>query len=583
MKISKILLTGATACCTLSATAQYNPTLDVEGKYKPEFIPQEKVNTFPERMRFGTLKSRLEFDTHGVTTDFTPRAVPIEATGWNDTKTPYPWRGYVDLEMGSWLNARLNAGYRFLNTEETLGGVYLRHNSTSLWKPNINDYTADTRRYLYDETIGAYIRHSFSGTGILDAHLRYNLACFNYYGFSPEINILDMPDAPEQTLNDFSYHLNWTSQLSGKFNYYAGLDGHYMAFRRFYTPLVAESYQGMRETTISPRAGVSYELSNTSVIGLHAMGDAVIYGSQKQGAQSVKPGTYGRLSLTPYYKLDSEHAYLSAGPKIDLIFSNGPTFRIAPEVRLSVFNSKISAEIEATGGTRLNTLEFQREQSLYCAPNIPDLRPLYTPVEAAIKFGCGPFAGFRAQIEGRFRMVNDQLTDGWYTPYLNHNPPVVPQSVPNYYDGKRLDTYGFSVGLTLAYRYGRYIDITANAAYQPQERKKSFFNGWDLPEATAHIAVSSNPWRSLKLGVDWDLRANRKPLLYTAPAPDADPELSNTRMDNWSNLSFRASYDILPNLTMQLDVDNILNRRQEMLSGLPMPGITAMGGLIWQF
>ena len=87
MKATKILTIPA-LLSALTASAQYNPTVEVEGTYKPEVILQDRVNTFPERLRLGNTDSRLDYDMDGVVTDFAPLGVPMPATGWNDTRAP---------------------------------------------------------------------------------------------------------------------------------------------------------------------------------------------------------------------------------------------------------------------------------------------------------------------------------------------------------------------------------------------------------------------------------------------------------------------------------------------------------------
>lgn len=582
-------LLGILALIPAAASAQYNQTIDVDGTYKPQYIPRERVNVFPERLRFGTLDSNMSFDTRGVVTNFTPFGVPMEATGWESTRPAYPYDGYVELNLGSWLDARVNAGYRFVNNGNTLAGAYLRHNSTSLWKPKVNDYTEDTKRWLYDETIGLYARHIFNGKGMLDADLRYNVTCFNYYGFSPDINRLDIPEAPSQTLNDFNFHVNWKSDTERRLQYHGGIDVRYMGFRRYYDALAANTdMQGRRQTLITPTLGVSYLMGGKSTVGLDLQGDAVIYCKQRTGALSTSPDNYGRLSLTPYYQYNGEGFDFKAGPRIDLMFENGPTLRLAPEVMFGYHTKGIALELSATGGTQLNTLAYQRELSLYCNPSQMSDSPIYTPLDANLKFRFGPFAGFTAGIGGGFRRSMHQPAGGWYTAFLNHNPASLHQQYGYLYDGTDYNCYGFTVGIDLGYKYGRWIEIAAAVNYQPQEEKKSYFNGLDLPEVTGRISVRSNPWSSLKLGVNWDLRANRRPLIYryvNEPASSAEPtpELINTRIGNWSNLSFDASYDIRDNFTVEFNVDNLLNRRQDLLQNLPSPGITVHAGIVWQF
>ena len=98
-----------------------------------------------------------------------------------------------------------------------------------------------------------------------------------------------------------------------------------------------------------------------------------------------------------------------------------------------------------------------------------------------------------------------------------------------------------------------------------------------MPEVTAHIGVRGNPWSTLQLGVDWDLRACRK-------VPFDGSVLTRQRIGNLSMLGFSATYDILKNLRAEVYVDNLLNRlHQEWLPGVPVPGIAARLGLTFQF
>lgn len=583
----KYVAAGVLMCAPV-AYAQYNPTIDVEGKYKPEIILQDRVNTFPERVRMGALESRLEFDLDGVVTDFTPIGVPMPATGWNAYRGEYPYRGYVGAAIGSWLDFRFNAGYRFVANRNTLAGVYLRHNSTSLWKPDFGKDVKEYRRRMADQEIGFYVRHLNPGSGMLDADLKYRVAYFNYYSFNPGTYHNDRK-SPTQTLNNVDFHLQWQSKGENRFQYYTGADVHYNGFRSYYTELAWQTLKGNRETLIAPRLGVQYGFGNASAFGLDLGGDIVLYSGGKNDPKATGPDNYGRLSLTPYYKNQGDNVYLYAGPRIDMIFNNGPFFRIAPDFCLGWHTRGISMELTAGGGTELNTLYSNIEQSLYCFPSIYDAEPVYVPFEAGLKFAFGPFAGFRAEISGKFRRALGQHIDGgWYQPFLGaYGPMTDPGSadVP-VFRGTTINMYGVQMGLQLSYEYGRYFGIEAGATYQPQDGKHGFFNGWDLPEATGHIAVRSNPWSTLNIGVDWNMRACRHPLLAysTSLYDEKDYELKSIHLKNWSSVDFSASYDILKNLTVEFEVRNLTNRlHQEWLPGLPTPGITVHGGLMFQF
>lgn len=588
MNLKKYMAAGLLLCAA-AAYAQYNPTIDVEGTYKPEVILQDRINSFPERVRLGTLESRLEYDLEGVVTNFAPTGVPMPATGWNAVRGDYPYRGYVGAAIGSWLDFRFNAGYRFVATDNTLAGVYLRHNSTSLWKPDFGKNIKEFRRKMADQELGLYIRHIEPGTGMLDADLRYRLAYFNYYGYHYE-GTGGQTSAPTQTLNDLKFHALWQSRGERSFQYHAGINVKYNGFRSYYTRLAADNLKGNRETIVTPRLGALFGFGSDSSIGLDLAADIVAYAGAKDDLRATGPDNYTRLSLNPYYKKEGESVYLYAGPRIDLMFNNGPFLRIAPDFRLGWHVRGIAMELTAGGGTELNTVASNVSESLYCVPVIYDAEPVYVPLEAGLKFTFGPFAGFKADITGKFRRSLGQHMDGgWYSPFLRGYGPFTEPGSPwrAAYEGSVLNMYGVQMSLNLSYEYGRYFGIEAGATYQPQDGKKGYFNGWDLPEATGHIAVRSNPWSSLKLGVNWNMRACRKPLMayvMTNANGEAESKVENLHLKNWSSVDFNVSYDILKNLTVEFEVQNLTNRlHQEWLPGLPTPGITVHGGVVFQF
>lgn len=579
---------AAVALCT-DAMAQYNPTIDVEGTYKPEVIIQERVNFFPDRMRFGAMTSALEYDRDGVVTDFTPFGVPMPATGWQTDPDYAPRRGCVGLKMGSWLDTRLHGCYQFVRTPDTRAGVYLNYNSTSLWKPEVSPETADTRRRRQQGTIGLFLRHNVAGKGSLDADVRYNVAWFNYYGYNPMPRVGDpVPgnyyDAPTQTVNDAAVRVMWTSTLQKPLRYYAGADIRYVGMRRAYAPEREYVVKGAREVTASPRLGIGWHFRGHSSLGIDFLADFVTYTGQRGawtgGSAIDRPESYGRVSLTPYYGYAGDRFELRAGPRIDIMINAGSTFNIAPDFRLNWHTRGFAATVEASGGTVLNTLANGRDVSLYTSPLVLSGRPVYSPFDGKVKLGFGPFAGFRGELWFGYRFANHQRTGGLYPAMLNGSLPYA-DFLQGMADG--YNSHGYSAGIRLAYNYGRYFSLSAGATYQPQKGKNSYWNGWDLPKATVDASLGINPWKPLHLRLDYNLRACRSTAYMTQLQADGPWSVRNVRLDNISDLGFHAAYDILPGLSVSLDLENLLNRHDELLPDLPMPGLTILGGVCYRF
>lgn len=602
--ISYLLL----ALASLPAFAQYDQDIAVEGKYVPEYINHDRIGIFPKPIKFSLEKSTLEYSLGGTNADFTPLAVPIQATGWKSTRDFSTHRGYLEIGTGSWLGTTLSAGYRFIDTRSSSLGVRIQHNSTSLWKPAICEML-DTRRERYDEVIGFYGSHTFGDAGRLDAAVDYHFGYFNYYGFNPLGTPLGdkYPSAPTQTLNDVSARVTWQSPaVADNISWNAGAGVRYFGFRRYYFyagPQVDNaSMTGIRETDTYINGGLKFPTSAKSSLGLNLDAHLLTYGKPEwrnvTDTYQVSPlptlDNCGIISLTPYYKFTRSRLNILLGARIDLSFNAGPEndrfglFHIAPNVKLDYDAGPLKLFLYALGGSSAHTEVGGYENNYYTGTAITNTTPVYTPLDAQLGLTFGPFAGFHAGFDIAFRITRGQYLGGMYQLYINSldgtnlgfdlNLPDVIDNRPVYYSlgGGRYNLTGFSFGLNAGYDAGRFFKISAAARYQHQNGNTGYFNGYDRPELIASLSAETNPWKSLKFKLGYDLRALRKlPVrgYYSDTTPLNGDFLVNYRIPNLSQLNFGASYAFSSNINVWLQADNLLNRRSYYMAGLPEPGI----------
>ena len=84
-RLKYLILTAAAsllALCTIPASAQYDQQINVEGEYVPEYINHDRIGLFPRPLKLSAEESSLDYSTQGVAANFTPQALPIEATVW---------------------------------------------------------------------------------------------------------------------------------------------------------------------------------------------------------------------------------------------------------------------------------------------------------------------------------------------------------------------------------------------------------------------------------------------------------------------------------------------------------------------
>ncbi len=610
--MKKYIFSALAVAAALPVAAQYNQSISVDGKYVPEVFRLDRINSFPKQVKFTLDNTPLSYDGKSVPAGFAPRLLPLPATGWRDSRDFSDSRGYLELGAGSWLNSTLSAGYRFIDSKSTTFGVRLQHNSTSLWKPEVSFWT-NNKMYRYDESLGIYASHDFEEKGRLQGAIDWHIGNFNYYGFCPvwdDFTNIPMPDAPTQTLNDISARFTWQSpDKLDAVTWYAGAGVRYFGYRSMYSVLHMPTEElklsrasGGRETDINIVGNVNFPTSSKSAIGIDVNADVLIYPHPELdgGYCPRQPDNYGMVTLTPYYSFSRNRLLVRVGADIDLAFNAGEEgdrysfLHIAPDIKLDYLAGPVSFYLHALGGSRLNTLAANYERDYYQTPYIGNSRPVYTPLDGSLGVTFGPFSGFSAGADFAFRISRGEYLGGWYQQRINYykySAFGLPDFIfsenekrfltYNYNQDKTCNLHGFSIGARVSYDLGRIIKIEAKGNYQPQNGTKGYFNGYDRPRWTANISAETNPWSTLKFKLAYDYRGVRN--IYTMAnyngglISDADV-LIGKRLPDITYLNFGASYGITSNFNVWVQADNILNRHDELLPGLPQQGVRIAAG-----
>lgn len=540
-------------------------SLTVEGRYKPDIISADRLSLLPAGISLQAPESAMTFDRSGVVASFAPDGLNMPATGWKSKKKYDTTRGYLDLWLGSWLNSSLSAGYSVMAKENIKLNVYLQHNSTSLWRAWEADedngvaYSAD-RRYRYDETVGANFSQCIRKAGMLDAQVRYHLGYFNYYGTNNTYVNDRKIQAPSQTLNDVYVKAGWIGTTIGKFGYSADVDVRHFAYRVLYIPeLGLESEfasmftptgrfareKGARETVINAKGEVSYSLLPSSELDL---------GVRYSGVINSVGNDVNRVEILPGYNKSGDSYKLHAGLNLAVVDNGLVTrVRVAPDVRFSVRKGITAVSAETGGGTKLRTLAWAHTMDYYSNPMWGCEQAAYSPIDAKLGIQMNPGGRWTAGIRGEWCATLDETLGGEYMLFM-----VCPYIAPMTYG--RL--HGFSLSVNGGYEFSKYIALNASGSWQPQKENRGVLNGFDRPEFTIEASASSNPMENLNVHLDYQLRAKR----YLVEG-------------NISRLNFGADYRINDRIGVGIQLDNLLNRHEEILPCQPTEGITVMGGV----
>lgn len=553
-----------------TAVAQHlKGSVTVEGEYMPDVIHPDRINMLPPVVRYQPERSAMPYALDGVGADFRPSDIPIPSTGWRAERTPYDSRGYLDLSLGSWLNSNVSAGVTPLCDDVQRLGVWLQHNSTSLWRPY---YGIDARRYSYQESLGVDYSRRIGDAGTLTAAVQYRLGLFNYYAYIPS----GSEGMPSQRLNDAAFRLGWNSDrlVARGSRYNAAVRGRYFGYR-----------DGQREFDLGLEGGYAFVWGDNATVGIDGVAD-ILFNSASADYNALN--NYGLVSLTPYYEMKREQMRLRLGVDVGIAANaDGASpdthygvFHFAPDVRFDIRGRSVGFYAHATGGNQAHTLALSEQYDSYCAPYLLSTQPIYTPIDGRLGLEFGPFSGFSAGLEGRFKYTMHLPTEGWYGALLN-NELLEPT------DMRGIDLAGVSVGLTLRYSLGDVFNIAASGSYQPQSEKHGYFNGLDRPKWVVDAEMSCRPVSKLQLSVAYRLRAGRNITRCVKQHESGNVIINGgsgyvnelTPLPSISSLEASAAWHFTDKFALSVRGANLLNRHEVLLPSLNSEGVTVYGGV----
>ena len=582
---------------TAPSFAQLNENVAVEGRYEPIVIETERINIYPSAVKFELPTVNLSEEMKGIVTDFQPTLLTMGFTGWRTNRTPSKQKGYLDMNLGSWLNSNLSAGYRALADSVNTLDLALQFKSTSLSKRGRlpEGIEAMSKRYLYDGTFSLGWKHNLRGSRYLSADLDYRLARFDYYGSTlPANSPFIEHGAPAQTLNSLSFNLGINRTPNLPRGWHAGAGLRYFGYNSLFPMnyLTSPHISGGRETQLEIDGGYIIPLKGGSRLALNGNLDVVFYTGKENLPQPFhKLPSYAMLTLRPAYLYSRPGFDFRLGAVVDMTFNaEGETldskyslFHFAPDVRMHVTRDKFGFRLGVTGGSELMTLSRKEQWDYYQMPYLVTTQPSYTPLDAEAGFSFGPFAGFTADISAGYDVTLHTPVGGWYQVMLGGYAygvdALTAQGTPLFdFSRKGLDLHGAKVKLMLAYTGNDIFDASFQLTYTPQNNKKGVFNGYDRSRWVMDVSAGIRPVKKLKIALGYSYRGVRTIYTYLTPAAGGDDTLCGLRLPDLTDLKASLTYSITDNLHIYCRAANLLNRKVDYLPGLTTQGITFCGG-----
>lgn len=567
---------------TLSVMAQQSldESIAVDGRYAAEVIRMERLASFPAEYPMEVQRLQLSYDLEPLSARFYPYSFPLPMPAFDNVS----YRGYLDAAMGSWLDSRLKAGGWILPPKSSSPwslGAWIDHNSTSLWRPKLEDGSKGNKRYDYDEAIGLQGGYRLKNGQTISARLDYGVRYFDY--FMAE-------NRPTQTINKVKGQVDWSSSAGSALLHDLGLEVSHFAYRSMTLPGFTElPWKPSRQTNLHLSGFIAGSVSGHVRGGLDAI--------RKAGGMSLKAdlygvfgnydGDYGLFSFTPTY-LTSWHGWnLDAGVRIDFGAKAGTSaesfsaIHLAPAVNLWYPSAHFTFYAKAMGGSEIQTLERRAMLSKWLSPCEFSHVPVFAPIDAAVGFNAGPaetgIRGLEGGLQFRWKAVSHLPMYGWYPLAMAVGGDEAAELLV--YNQGTTSLHGFEISGRLGWSLRDIVKLDLSLAYTPQHNTRGFFNGIDRARWVGNGALTLHPVSPLSIKVSTDWRGVRYVYSYT----DINGDMEGYRLSDWFALNLEADWQLTSNLTLGLGFYNLTGRSNEELPAVPTEGFTATGRLSWLF
>ena len=584
----------AAALATLPAWAQDN--LQKEITLPKDFVPvvkkPVKKSSLPRVLK--PVKSN-----EGAEISFTDWAEPTAVSVGIPTMLPYGYRtahrfsnqrGYFDAGAGTQLNFVGSAGYRIVDAPTLKVDAWAQHNSTWNGK-NTSPALEKVKQQFCDNALGVDVAKAFD-KGTLNVAGKVHFDKFNYYA-QPTIDGVDQSRLWwHDKQNFFEAYVKgaWTGSVDVSryhdISYKVGVNYNYAGYKNGSAPLnffVYDDFDGAKEHHLQAMLGAKYAIEASSSVGADFKFDLLSRTHKElvdfDIAEKVKQNS-SMFTISPFYTYNGQNLMARLGVNVNLSFSDGTKFRLAPNVQLTYeFTPGVAFFANAEGGKQLNTLSRLAAINRYLDPN-GRYGNTFVPLDAEAGLKVGPFTGLTVKLFGGYGITKDALM---YTPSML----IATGQLLN------LDCKGLKAGAAVNYQYRQVAELDARFTFAPQsddfETGKSYSGymlGLDHAKMVANADLKVRPIKALTVGVGMEYRNGRRYLSPTAKSViDGAPEYEYlfVDMNDVLNLHAGASYRFDKYLTIWVKAANLLNKQWDVLAGMGAQKLNVKGGIGFVF
>lgn len=558
MKRHTIIFAAVLATAAVSAQ-DLSKNITIERDYTPTLRAATRLENFPQLMQPSIADSRLQFSDMTTATAVPGMIAVLPAASSGPAIAISPYRGYASLGYFPAFNLGASAGYSIIAKPTTRLNAWLQYDGNS-YKTTFPEFDDKLTLKRHTFTVGVDFTNVFSGAGRLDVNTFYTLNSYNRPWTGSDKNT---------SFGQFDFKAVWSARKA-QIGYYVGADFGISSFGKVdavfaVNPLVDK----LSETDFGFKGGVAYFLGSSSSLAINASADFSRFSHfnalmPDAGPSEIQPvagnaRTIGVITLAPAYRLRDDNLKVRIGLKSQFNSNSGKTFHLAPDVRLD-YNVNETARLYAsfTGGQHINTLSSLFNVTPYLSPSLAYLNSS-VPVDAEIGVMFGPLKGFSVGLHGGYAVAND-----WLMPTFDGGTYIFEST----------DLRAVKGGIDLRWQYRDLLTLTADAEFAPGSYKHASYLNRDRAKAVVNAGVTVNPVKNLTVDAGWHLRSGRSAYLSDG---------SRYGLGTSSELSIGGRYTFTPQLSVFLEVENLLDSRPELLPGLQAQGIKGLAGVSFKF
>lgn len=518
---------------TLIKTQEFN----VYQVYVPEVQKKNKDRIIPDVPKFDTINPVYQYEVPEQKLTYTYQAVPIRPLALGLENQQPNFENYVKAGFGNYSSFLLDAGISALQTEKFQSVIHAKHLSQKGGITNRQSSLTELSGVGYYQLDG----HDLEGG------VQFLRRGTSYYGLNQPVNPYPVLDSVRQVYWGVKGQVAIENSNGSRF---------------FYKPRVGVSYYADRwkasETGLDISIPLSYRIDSTLKVGIDFNGNFYNY--------AVNNSATGNhlVSAHPYADISVLNSDLHIGIRPSLGINN--KFYLLPDITLGV--PLIANTLTLNGGFRGEVIQNTFEQLTSKNPFMHNTYLIQQSRQLKV------FGGFDSKLGKHMSFGGSLAWNQW------NNLPVFMNDYRYPSDGRyfTINYEGKVQGLTFdgyfKYQVNESFGVIGSGAWTSFTYKERMNKIYHEPQLKLSGEVFARPVKGLYLSAKleyWDR------IFYLTETGATERLLPIT------DLSLQGEYQIIPRLSLFLQLNNILNKQYERFNLYNVYGFNIIGGLRFKF